>query len=87
MPMTWMGSGIWWLFPLGGLVMMGLGAWIVLPRVGTRGSQNSPPPHPSDPLEIARERYARGEISHQEFEQLAQHLIHTEEPLSPSNRG
>ena len=36
--------------------------------------QQSPPGHPSTPLEILRARYARGELSRQDFESMRQDL-------------
>ena len=35
---------------------------------------------PADPLEIVRERYARGEIDHDELERYLDHLLTSERP-------
>lgn len=37
MPMGSMGFGFWWVFPLGGMVIMGVIAAIVLPRILPQG--------------------------------------------------
>ena len=69
-----MGMGWWWVF--GGFWMLifwgGLIALIVwgITKLTRRG--DSVPKH--DPLEIAKERYAKGEISREEFEQLKKDL-------------
>ncbi len=69
-----MGMGWWWVF--GGLWMLifwgGLIALIVwgITKLTRRG--DSAPKR--DPLDIAKERYAKGEISREEFEQLKKDL-------------
>lgn len=37
---------------------------------------------PADPLEIARERFARGEISMEEFDAIAERLVRTDKSLN-----
>ncbi|MDA8354792.1 MAG: hypothetical protein M0Z95_00460 [Actinomycetota bacterium] len=37
-------------------------------------------PKARDPLEIVRERYARGEIDHDELERYLDHLLTSEQP-------
>ena len=39
------------------------------------GSSTSNTSQKTDPLEIARERYARGEISKEEFEEIKKNLL------------
>lgn len=64
------GAGFWM---IGGLLLMVgvvvLAVWAVLTI--SRGSGQAPPQGPSRPApnEILRERFARGEITEQEFEQ------------------
>ncbi len=60
-------GGAWMLIFGGGLVA--LIAWGIV-RLSRRG--NSTPRH--SPLDVAKERYAKGEISSQEFEQLKKDL-------------
>ena len=69
--------GMGWLMGLGGLWMIvfwgGLIALIVwgVARLSRRDDGN--PKH--DPLDVAKARYARGEISREEFEQLKKDLF------------
>ena len=68
------GMGWWWVF--GGLWVVafwgGLIALIVwgIKKLTERGGT----PSKRDPLDVAKERYARGEISREEFEQMKQDL-------------
>ncbi|MBN2464686.1 SHOCT domain-containing protein [candidate division WOR-3 bacterium] len=67
-----MGFGlIFWLLLIGGIVV--LVVWAVRTSSG-RGAGVSG--HEPDALEIARRRYARGDISKEQFEQLKQDLRH-----------
>ena len=56
------------------VLIIGLIVWgvIVLTRRGTSVSDR---PEKNAPLDIARERYARGEISKEEFEQIKKELL------------
>ena len=69
-----LGSGLWWMF--GGLWMLtfwgGLIALIVwgIKRLTERGSTT----RLDRPLDTAKQRYARGEITREEFEQLKKDL-------------
>ena len=69
------GGGLGWIWMLGGLlVMIGfvvLVVWAV--TAASRGGTSREPARPT-PLDILRERYARGEISQQEFEQAKKTL-------------
>ena len=68
-----MGWG-WMLF--GGLWMLVF--WVVIialvvwgiKKVTERGGSASKPPEKRDPLDIAKERYAKGDISREQFEQI-----------------
>lgn len=64
--MGWWGPGLGWIFMvlLWGLVILGIMAlvrWLAQPRPGGTGEKT--------PLDILKERYARGEINREEFEQ------------------
>lgn len=70
------GDGMGWLTVFGGLWMFifwgGLIALIVwgVTRLSGRGNFV----HKDDPLDMAKERYAKGEITRQEFEQIKNNL-------------
>lgn len=75
----WMGMG-GWMFPGFGLIIVilvvVLFVWLIN---GTRQGGASVEPRPprdisEDPLEIVKRRYARGEITREEFEQLKRDL-------------
>ncbi|MCL4239762.1 MAG: SHOCT domain-containing protein [Dehalococcoidia bacterium] len=51
------------------IVVAVLVVWAVRSLGGGRPSQSQPEP-PRSPLDIARERYARGEINDEEFERI-----------------
>ncbi len=64
--MMFFGGWMWLIW----MVIIGLIIWgiaVFSRREGSAGKGN--------PLEIARERYARGEISKEEFEQLKKNLL------------
>ncbi len=54
----------------GGIIA--LVVWLV--QSATRRGDGTMPPPSADPLDIAKARYARGEISREEFEQIRQAL-------------
>ncbi len=62
-----------WLWMLGGLVLMVGIVLLVVWALGGTQRQWRDDARPT-PLEILRERYARGEITHEEFEQSRQIL-------------
>ncbi len=69
-------SGFWM---IGGLLMVvGLVVLVVwaVNRSSSRGQSSAPPLDDSNALDILRERFARGEISEQEFEQARKTLGH-----------
>ncbi|MBI2907785.1 MAG: SHOCT domain-containing protein [Chloroflexi bacterium] len=77
--MMWNGfQGTGWLWMLFGSVWMILfwGAIIALVVWGIKALTRSETPSATrrDPLDIVKERYARGEISREEFEQLKKDL-------------
>jgi len=54
--------------------LIALIAWVIHRLTGRRDS-DYPPPHRRDAMEILKERYARGEISKQEFDEVKRDLI------------
>jgi putative membrane protein len=53
------------------VVFWGLIIWAVTTVISkSGGGQSSQGPHEESPLDIAKKRYARGEISKEEFERL-----------------
>jgi putative membrane protein len=75
---NWFGGMGWWMM-FGGLLMLvfwgGIIALIVwgVKKLVERGS-GSDITQKHDPLDIAKERYARGDISREEFEQIKKDL-------------
>ncbi len=70
-------SGGFWL--IGGLlVIVGLVILVVwaVNRSSSPGRSSAPPPDGSNALDILRERFARGEITEQQFEQAKKTLGH-----------
>ena len=73
------GVGWWmlfWMILFWG-AMVALVVWGIR-RISQRGGSESHPPGERDAMDIARERYARGEISKQEFDQIKQDLSFSE---------
>lgn len=74
--MGWgMGFGVLWIVLLLVIVVL-LGAWLVR-RASERGGSagdSGGAGEKDDPLEIAKRRYARGEIDQEEFERLEREL-------------
>jgi putative membrane protein len=69
----WMGfGGIWLLLFWGGII------WLVvwgIRKLSRRGpEETSGPNSKSSPLDIAKERYAKGELTKEEYEQLKRDL-------------
>jgi len=62
-------GGIWMLLFWGAII--GLVIWGISTITGRRGSGAGAPP---TPLDVAKERYAKGEISKDEFEQIKKDL-------------
>ena len=80
------GEGMGWWMLWGGLMMVlfwgaiiALLVWAVqsLGRRDDGQAQSGAPPPARTPLDIAKERYARGEIGRDEFEQLKRDLEET----------
>ena len=54
-----------WVLPI---ALIALAVWFLVPRAGNSGARRS------DALEILRQRYARGEISTEEFQRMKEEL-------------
>ena len=67
------GMGWWMLFgSIWFVVFWGLVLWVVLTLVGRAGGSGAR--GDDSPVEIARRRYARGDITREEFEQIRRDL-------------
>lgn len=69
-----MGTGWWIVVVVVMVVMMGGMLWMMLGMGSRSGRGNG---STSDPLEIVRQRYARGEISEEEYERVHRGLEET----------
>lgn len=68
-----MGLGMvwWWII---GLILVAFIIWAVMRSTGQNNNRNNTANHKS-PLDILKERYARGEIDKEEFEQRKKDLM------------
>lgn len=59
----------------GGIIIMGLFIWFIITWINRTGNTpiNQYPPKET-PLEILKKRYARGEITKEEFEEMSKNL-------------
>ena len=64
-------GGVWMLVFWGGLIALIVWGIKVLIE---RGGSGASPAQRSNPLEIAKERYAKGEITREEFEEIKKNL-------------
>jgi putative membrane protein len=71
------GIGFWWLMPVLVVVFWGLVIWGLVTLVRSLGSStgHTGSMHSSSAVEILKERYARGEISKEEFEDKKKDLL------------
>lgn len=69
--MGW-GMGFGWIF---WLLIIGLVIWAIKSAGSNRTSQGTSNPPAESALEILKKRYARGEISYEEFEEKRKHLV------------
>ncbi len=60
----------------GGLIVMALVIWLIITLVNRTGNNfiGSPNVPKNTPLEILKERYARGEVTKEEFDEMAKNL-------------
>ncbi len=69
-----MGMGFWW---IGGVIMMGLFIWLLVSLVNRTNNPNPPMTHhyqEESSLDILKKRYARGEITKEEFDRMSKDL-------------
>jgi uncharacterized membrane protein len=55
-------------------VLFGMGLWWLVQQQ-QQGGLGPHPPQQSDPIEVARMRYARGDITREEYEQIRSVLV------------
>jgi putative membrane protein len=70
--MDGMGGGFMWFGWIFGVIFIGLIIWVVIAIVNKNQNQNSNQSLPGNetPLDILRKRYARGEITKDEFDEM-----------------
>lgn len=72
--MNGMGGGIMgfgWIF---GVIFIGLIVWVVIAIVNKNQNSNQSLPSSETPLDILRRRYAKGEITKDEFDETKRNL-------------
>jgi len=70
----WMwGGGMWfgWIF---WLVIIGIIVWLLINQSTKNRNQNQINPHLESPLDILKKRYAKGEITKEQFDQMKKDL-------------
>ncbi len=69
----WGGGGMWfgWIF---WLVIIGVIVWLLINQSNRNRNQNQVNPHLESPLDILKKRYAKGEISKEQFEEMKKDL-------------
>ena len=73
--MFWdIGAGWWWAFGGFFTVLFGVGLIVLLVWGVTKLGRGGETSSKKEPLDIAKERYAKGEISKEEFEQIRKDL-------------
>ncbi len=71
---TWMwGGGMWfgWIF---WLVIIGIIVWLLINQSGKYSNQNQVNPLSESPLDILKKRYAKGEITKEQFDLMKRDL-------------
>lgn len=59
---------------IGTLMIIGAIIWLVT-MINKRSDEKPKKRKPKDPLEVAKQRYLRGEITREELEEIARHLF------------
>ena len=72
--MWWHHEGFGWFALFGGLLWLILWGTIIYLVVSVVASGREHRPREDDPLEIVKRRYAKGEITREEFEQIRKDL-------------
>lgn len=67
------GGGMWfgWIF---WVAIIGLIIWLVLNQSNRHREEYFPPKTTESPMDILKKRYAKGEISHEEFERMKKNI-------------
>ena len=68
------GTGWWWVFNWGFMILFWIGLIFLIVWVVIKLSKGGGTSSKKDALDIAKERYAKGEISKEEFEQIKKDL-------------
>ena len=72
--MNGMGWGGMWFGSFLGLAVLGLLIWAIVSFANSNRGQNNTTPQQQSPLDILKKRYASGEITKEEFEQMKKDL-------------
>ena len=71
---NWMwGGGMWfgWIF---WVIIIGIIIWLLINQSGRNRNQNQINPHNESHLDILKKRYAKGEITKEQFDQMKKDL-------------
>ena len=72
--MDGMGGGFMWFGWIFGVIFIGLIIWVVIAIVNKNQNSNQSLPVSETPLDILRRRYAKGEITKDEFDETRRNL-------------